>query len=156
MSNELALTENMLPLAAQYPQHESLAVVMPEKGAIVTIYEPNTKSGVLIPIHDDARKYDTDIVLTTNVLNNMNKHGINMSNVKVTISSNDSKLADLVKNNLPSYSPEIINNKYGQVLRFHLEAGSITLVRQIDQQPMSQQPKGQPPEQQYQAIFQYH
>lgn len=152
---------DQLPLAANYSEHQSLAVVMPTTGAIVTIYEPNSKGGVLVPIHDDVQKYNGDIGLIVNVLNRMKNDNINMNNVKITILSDAPSFANQVKNSLPGENPDIIDNKYGQVLRFDLNDGSHRFEQQINQPPMSQKPKTnqqviEPPNEQYTSPFQYH
>lgn len=173
MSDQLLLADELLPMAANYSQHKTLAVVMPAKGAILTIYEQNSKGGVLIPMHDDVHQYDSDITLTTKVLNTMKSNRIDMKKVEVSIISNvqsfidqlKNDLANPVKDSLPKYAPKTIHNEYGLVLRFNLLDGSHGLGRQIDQPSSYQQQYGisrqqeqenKTVEEQLPSAFQYH
>lgn len=94
---------DQLPVATNYAQHETLSLEMPDKGALVVIYDQISKGGALVPLRNDPVNYNNDICLVSAVLNRMKTDDINMSSVKVTIISNDLHLKDLINSNLEKY-----------------------------------------------------
>ncbi len=134
---------DQLPVATNYAQHETLSLQMPDKGALVVIYDQISKGGALVPLRNDPVNYNNDICLVSAVLNRMKTDDINMSSVKVTIISNDLHLKDLINSNLEKYrnsnheqnnikTDSMHNN--GPVITLNLKNGSF-----IQQQKQIQQ-----------------
>lgn len=134
---------DQLPVATNYAQHETLSLEMPDKGALVVIYDQISKGGALVPLRNDPVNYNNDICLVSAVLNRMKTDDINMSSVKVTIISNDLHLKDLINSNLEKYrnsnheqnnikTDSMHNN--GPVITLNLKNGSF-----IQQQKQIQQ-----------------
>lgn len=134
---------DQLPVATNYAQHETLSLEMPDKGALVVIYDQMSKGGALVPLRNDPVNYNNDICLVSAVLNRMKTDDINMSSVKVTIISNDLHLKDLINSNLEKYrnsnheqnnikTDSMHNN--GPVITLNLKNGSF-----IQQQKQIQQ-----------------
>lgn len=134
---------DQLPVATNYAQHETLSLEMPQKGALVVIYDQISQGGALVPLRNDPVNYNNDIGLVSAVLNRMKTDDINMSSVKVTIISNDGHFKDLINSNLEKYrnSNDDQNNiktdsmhNNGPVITLNLKDGSF-----IQQQKQIQQ-----------------
>lgn len=103
---------------------KTIEASVPANGALVIVYSPTTKAGLIQTISGETNEAEHDVALLNGTLREMKTRGIAMDNIHATVIGKDDFMRDYVADDMKKHGLNISRTSQDGSIQLYLDTGN--------------------------------